>query len=355
MPKKLPFLDVPLILAPIAGPGTPELLAAVSNAGAFGILPCAYLDPERITSEAARVRALTSRPFGMNLFIEPPPPPVEEETLRSAHDRLKRYREELQIDHAAVVPRPTYYYEAQVEAVLRARPAAFSFIFGIPERRVIEAFRREGTYTIGTATSVREATLLEEAGVDAVIAQGAEAGGHRGTFAHDVAFGLTSTFELLAQVVAAVSIPVIAAGGIMSGRGIAAAVALGASGAQLGTAFLLADEAGTAPAYRDALKKASDETVLTTAFSGRTARGLRNRIIDELAREGPIAPYPYQNTLTRDIRNAAAKAGHAEYLSLFAGEGYRSAKTGPAATIVRSLIDEMHEATKDVAHFCGAQ
>lgn len=354
MPQRIPFLDTPIVLAPLGGPGTAELTAAVCNAGAFGFLPCAYFDPERITSEIARVRALTNRPFGVNLFIEPPLPPIDEAVLQSAHERLRRYRDELGIEHSVKATRPPEYYEAQIEAVLRARPAAFSFVFGIPEQRIIEAFGDAGVYTIGTATSVREAKIIQDAGIDAVIAQGAEAGGHRGTFAHDVATGLTGTFELVKQVADAVSIPVVATGGIMTGGGVAAAIALGASAAQLGTAFLLADEAGTVPAYRAALQRQSGEPVLTSVFSGRTARGLRNRFIEELSGDNAVAPYPYQNTLTRDIRNAAGRAGRAEYLSMWAGEGYRMARTGPAAAIVAALINEMHGAAQDVADFCGA-
>lgn len=341
----LPLSEYPIVLAPLGGAATVELVAAVCNAGGFGILPCAYLSAEEIAAHVAALRGATSRPFGLNLFVETPPYEADANVLAHAHDRLRGYREELGIPHPAQPQRPPDRYGAQIDAVLAARPAVFSFTFGIPDAATLERFHDAGILTLGTATTVAEARALAEAGVGAIMAQGYEAGAHRGTFLAPVDESLIGTLALVPQVVDATGLPVIAAGGIGDGRGVAAVLALGASAAALGTAFLLADESGIASAYRAALQSdAVRHTVLTRAFSGRTARGIPNRPIRELRDPDDLAPYPFQNAMTRDIRTAAAQRGRSEFLSLWAGQAASLAKAQPAAEIVAELMREAHTA-----------
>ncbi|HTD35077.1 MAG TPA: nitronate monooxygenase [Candidatus Elarobacter sp.] len=343
----LPFLDLPIVLAPMGGSATVELVAAVSNAGGFGILPCAYLTAEQIAAQTAALGEATSRPFGVNVFVEPPPYEADAAVLAHAHERLRPYREELGIPHPERPAVPPDRYHDQIEAILRARPAVFTFTFGIPDAQTLRRFRDAGIFTIGTATTVDEALALEAAGVDSVFAQGSEAGAHRGTFLAPVEASLVGTLALVPQVVDATGLPVIAAGGIGDGRGVAAALALGAEAAALGTSFLLADESGIAPAHRALLaSESARSTVLTRAFSGRTARGIANRVVTDLADPDDIAPYPFQNAMTRDIRTAAAERGRAEFLSLWAGQAARLAKSKPAAEIVADLMREARAAAR---------
>jgi nitronate monooxygenase len=346
--RSIAFLETPIVLAPLGGPGTVELTAAACNAGAFGILACQYSNPETMRGDIERLRRMTDRPFGVNLFIEGPSPTVAPEELLRAERRLDAYRDELSIPRRAEPPPPPRYHDEQMRVVLETRPRAFSFTLGIPAAPVIEALKDAGIFTIGTATTVEEAVALDEAGIDAVCAQGSEAGGHRGTFLLRQQLPLIGTLALVPQVVDAVGIPVIAAGGIGDGRGIAAALALGACAAQLGTSFLRATEAGTASAYREALRTASSaDTVITEAFSGKPARGIANRFTRELFDPGERAPYPHQNTMTRDIRTAAAAQGRAEFLSLWAGQAFPLATAAPAAQIIESLLAQTRAALED--------
>ncbi len=349
MNRAIPFLETPIVLAPLGGPGTVELTAAACNARAFGFLACQYSDPERMRSDVARLRALTTKPFGLNLFIDNDPPEVPAADLQRAHQRLHVYRDELGVPRNELPPSPPAYHDEQLRIVLETRPTAFSFTLGIPPDTVIAELREAGIYTIGTATTVEEAVALEHAGIDAVCVQGAEAGGHRGTFLHYDVLPLIGTLALIPQVVDAVRVPVIGAGGIGDGRGVAAILGLGASAAQLGTAFLLASEAGTSRAYRDALKHASAaDTLVTEAFSGKPARGIANRMTRELADPHERAPYPHQNIMTRDIRKAAAAQGRAEFLSLWAGQAFPLAREAPAAKIIESILFELDDALRSL-------
>lgn len=344
----LSFLDVPIVLAPMGGAATVQLVAAVSNARGFGVLPCAYLTPDQIRAQVAELRGLTSRPFAVNLFVEQPLTGGNPQQLARAHERLRGYRDELGIPHPREHATPPQAYRDQLEAILDVRPAVFTFTFGIPDTPTLARFRERGIFTMGTATTVAEARALREAGVDGVVAQGMEAGAHRGTFLDTVENSLVGTMALVPQVIDATGLPVFAAGGIGDGRGVAAALALGAAAAAVGTAFLLADESGIASAYRAALRSEhGQQTVLTRAFSGRTARGIANRMVVELG-EADIAPYPYQNAMTRDIRNAAAQQGRAEFLSLWAGQAVSLARELPAAEIVSRLMQEARTATDRV-------
>ncbi|MBJ6762399.1 nitronate monooxygenase [Myxococcaceae bacterium JPH2] len=323
------------------GPGTPELAAAVSNAGGLGSLAVAYQSPDEIVQQARALRALTSRPFAINLFapVAAPPPPSNAAPML---EQLARYHAQLGLPPpVAPTASPLPDFEAQAEAVLACAPTVFSFTFGIPSARVLESFRARGVLLAGTATNVEEGRLLEAAGVDLIVAQGAEAGGHRGTFSGPFEGGVIGTMALVPQLVDAVRLPIIASGGIMDGRGIVAARWLGASGVQLGTAFMLCPEAGTSATHRAALRTASaGATRITRAFSGRPARGIVNDFSAALEGSEAVLPFPYQHGLTTPLRRAAARVGDARFLALWAGQGVTLVREGTAAERMRSLLDE---------------
>jgi nitronate monooxygenase len=332
-------IQYPLVLSPMAGgPSTPALCAAVSEAGGLGSLAGAYLEPPKLREEIRAVRAATSRPFAVNLFADEGVA-TDERTLRAAQDATARYRAELGLPPAGRLA-PGIALREAFTVLLEERVPVFSFTFGIPPREMLESCRKAGILTMGTATTVAEARALEQAGADFISAQGAEAGGHRGTFDRDADPPLIGTMALVPQVVDAVGVPVIAAGGIMDGRGLAAALALGATAASLGTAFLLCPEAGTSAAYRAAVREARDDsTVITRAFSGRSARGLANRFTREMA-GAALAPFPVQNALTREIRAAASKAGDSGLISLWAGQGAPLAREVPARELAARIVRE---------------
>lgn len=339
----------PIVLAPMAGgPSTPELVAAVSNAGGLGSIGAAYLAPTAIRGAIAAVRRLTERPFAVSLFV---PEPTAPDTSRMAEVQgwLSAYRSELGLPTPRVPDPLVIPFEDQLAVVVEARVPACSFTFGVPGADVVRALRQAGSLVVATATHVEEARALERAGVDAIVAQGGEAGGHRGTFLGRAEDALIGTMALVPQVVDAVRVPVVAAGGIMDGRGIVAALALGACAAQLGTAFLGCDEAGTDEAYRRALAASRDtSTTITRAFSGRAARGLHNRFVEEWGTREP-APFPVQNVLTADIRAAARRMGRPELVNLWAGQGSPKVRLVPAAALMRTLLDEMAAARRDAA------
>jgi len=329
----------PLVLAPMAGgPSTPALCAAVSEAGGLGSHGGAYVAPAKLREEIRAIRAATSRPFAVNLFADDGVA-AEERALRAAQEATARYRTELGLPPPGP-PAPGVGLREAFPVLLEERVPVFSFTFGIPPREMLDACRKSGILTMGTATTMAEARALEQAGVDFICAQGAEAGGHRGTFDRDAEPALIGTVALVPQIADAVRVPVIAAGGVMDGRGFAAALALGASAVSLGTAFLRCPEAGTSGPYRAALREARDDsTVITRAFSGRAARGLANRFTREMSGE-PLAPFPVQNALTREIRAAATKAGDSGLLSLWAGQGAPMLREEPAREIVARIVRE---------------
>ncbi|MBP2229128.1 nitronate monooxygenase [Azospirillum agricola] len=335
-------LRSPIIQAPMAGGGdTAALVAAVNEAGGFGFVGAAYLTPAQIAERARDIRARTALPFGINLFAllpEPAPSPVMEEALT----RVAPFFAELGLPAPTAPAYPGDAFAAQMPALLDSGAAAFSVTFGLPPAEAVEAAKARGLRVIGTATTVAEAVALERAGVDAVVAQGSEAGGHRGSFLGDPAENLVGTMALVPQVADAVRVPVIASGGIMDGRGVAAALALGAVAVQLGTVFLTSDEAGAPDAHKQAILDASeDQTRITHAFSGRPARGILNRFMERVEdpdADAAVLPFPLQNALTRPLRTAAAQQGRAAFLSLWSGQGLRMAKRRPAAEIVADLL-----------------
>jgi Dioxygenases related to 2-nitropropane dioxygenase len=336
-------IKYPLFLAGMAGgPSTPELTAAVSEAGGLGILGAAYMKPEDIRSAVHRIRELTAAPFGVNLFVAQPGD--DNSRIQEVQNELNKIRNQLGIPNAAEndVQTPNWF-EKQFEVLLEEKVPVISTAFGVLPASFMDAARTSGLKVIAMVTTVREALLAEELGCDAIVAQGSEAGGHRGTFAIDAhTMGANiGTMALVPQIVDQVTIPVIAAGGIMDGRGLAAALVLGAQGVQMGTRFLTAVESGTNPAYRQALLASDEEsTVLTKAFSGRPARGIHNMFIRQWEASGvdPLA-FPTQNSATRDIRNEAGKRQQAEYLSLWAGQGTRMLTADyTAGQIVEEII-----------------
>jgi len=336
-------LRVPILQAPMAGGAdTPEMVIAVAEAGGLGSLACAYRNPAQIQAAAGAVRGATARGFGVNLFAS-----TSEGGLRDDKAALRAvapYFDELGLAPPEMPGSGGFDADAQIAAALDSGATVFSFTFGVMPAEIIQAAKARGMLVIGTATTVAEAVVLERAGVDAVIAQGAEAGGHRGTFLGDPRSAMVGTLALVPQVVDAIRGPVVAAGGIADGRGIAAVLALGASAAMLGTAFLTCDEAGIPDIYKQAILEASaDQTALTTAFSGRAARGIVNRFLAEMTeaeRSGAVLPFPLQNALTRPMRAAAAQQGRADLLSLWAGQGCGLSRAYSSGDLVRALAAE---------------
>jgi nitronate monooxygenase len=338
----------PIIQAPLAGGGdTPELVAAVSNTGGIGFIGAAYLTPQQIEQTSRSVGAKTRGPFGINLFAPAPSPETPKHADRILA-RLAPFFSELGLPAPSLPSKTAESFPEQLAAALESGASAFSFTFGILPSDAIAAIKSRGMLLFGTATTVSEAVALEQAGVDGVVAQGSEAGGHRGTFLGDFPSGMIGTMALVPQVVDAIGVPVIASGGIMDGRGIAAALALGASAVQLGTAFLTCDEAGIPDAYKRAIQAAQeDQTRITRAFSGRPARGIVNRFMNEIdpeQSEGAILPFPLQNGVTRPLRAAAAKQNRAEFLSLWAGQGVRLARRQSAKELMARLAEETDRA-----------
>ncbi|PWC33608.1 nitronate monooxygenase [Azospirillum sp. TSO35-2] len=335
-------LRSPVIQAPMAGGGdTAALVAAVNEAGGLGFVGAAYLTDAQIAERARDIRGRTALPFGVNLFA-PTPAPAPSPALAEALARVAPFHAELGLPAPEAPAYAEDGFDRRFAALLDSGAAFYSVTFGLPPADTVAAAKAHGLRVLGTATTVAEAVALERVGVDAVIAQGSEAGGHRGSFIGDPAANLIGTMALVPQVVDAVGVPVIASGGIMDGRGIAAALALGAAAVQMGTVFLTCDEAGVPDAHKDAILAArEDQTRLTRAFSGRPARGIVNRFmatVEDPRAPDAVLPFPMQNTLTRPLRTAAGKAGRAEFLSLWAGQGLGLARRRPAAGLVADLL-----------------
>lgn len=327
-------LGVPVVLAPMAGGvGTPALAAAVSGAGGLGSLGAAYLSAAQLTAQVQEVRARIGRPFAVNLFAPQAVPEVSVAAVQAAVSELLPFHAALNLPAPALPVAVQEDFQAQFRAVLDARPAVCSFAFGRLPAEDVAALRARDILVIGTATSVPEALALEGDGVDGVVVQGGAAGGHRGGWLQD---DLAGTLSLTRAAAAVLTVPVIAAGGLMTAAHVRAALEAGATLAQCGTAFLLAEEAGTSAAYRAALRE-DRGTTLTKAFSGRPARGLQNAMTSAV--RSPL-PYPLQNALTRPLRTAGAQAGQADVLSLWAGEGYRLAGPGSAAQVLARLAPD---------------
>ena len=342
-------IEHPILLAPMSGATTPALVAAVSNAGGLGGHGCTTFSGDAFREQITAIRAASNRPFHVNFFAHDNPP-EDGEAGSAMRTMLQGLWTEAGLGAlpAAKASWPTFGEEL-LSTVLETRPAVVSFHFGLPEATVVAAVKDAGCTLLCSATTVAEAIALEAAGVDAVIAQGAEAGGHRGTFLGDVMGGTVSTMVLVPQIAQAVNIPVIAAGGIMDGRGIAAAFALGASGVQLGTAFLSCPEASVSEPYRTALLTAGERdtrTLVTKGVSGRPARGLSNRLLTSVqGLEDEAAPFPMQNALTRQLSGV----GDPDLAVMWAGAGAGASRAMPAAELMATLVDETRDALAGLA------
>jgi nitronate monooxygenase len=335
----------PIVQAPMAGGSTPELVAAVSDAGGLGSLGAARTPPDELRATIGRIRELTDRPFGVNVFAWPPFDADADPTPVLA--RLAALYEDVGVDAPTEVRAPfdpATLLEGQLAVVAEERVPVFSFTFGIPP---FDAVREAGAVIAGTATSPAEAAALERVGVDLVVTQGSEAGGHRGTFLHGFDEGLIGSLALVPAVVDAVSLPVLAAGGIMDGRGVAAALALGAEGVQVGTAFLSSGESGLNDVQRRVLAGAGS-TVVTDRFTGRPARGIGNALSDRLAGVDPL-PFPLQAVATGPVMQAAVELGREDLAVVLAGQGAPRGRALGAAELVETLVRETEEALARLA------
>lgn len=339
-------IDLPIIQAPMAGAGLANLAAAVAEAGALGSLPCALLDPERLRAEHDAFRQRTDRPLNLNFFCHQPPVP---DNRREAawRNRLQPYFTEFGLTPAAAPSAPSRMpFDAEFCALVEElRPQVVSFHFGLPEPRLMQRVAATGARILSSATTVDEARWLEAEGVDAIIAQGVEAGGHRGMFRTDSIATQIGTFSLVPQIVDAVRIPVIAAGGVADGRGIAAALMLGAAGVQIGTAYLFCPEATVCEPHRRALAQAgTQETALTNLFTGRPARGMVNRLMREV---GPLSSgvpdFPLAAGALAPLRGATEPAGSGDFMSLWSGQSAPLCRSLPAEELTQQLARQALE------------
>jgi nitronate monooxygenase len=341
-------IDYPVIQGPLGGLSSQKLTAAVSNFGGLGSFGAHGLAPEAIKDVIVQIRSLTSKPFAMNLWVS-----MEDEGARTSDENaFNRSLTPLAFHLAALgAPRPGYQpyspsrFESQVRVLLDEKVPVFSFIYGIPPQEILEECRTKHIVTIGTATTPDEAAVLQDAGVDAIVASGFEAGGHRGSFLRSAEDSLTGTISLVPQIADTVSLPVIAAGGIADARGLVAALVLGAEAVQMGTAFLACEESGASPLHRQVLRgKKAGHTALTKGFTGRLARGIHNRLLEELNdAETPVLPYPLQRRLVRNLAIPAEAAGRSDLLPLWAGQSANLSTCTDVSAFLTALVEEISE------------
>ncbi|EEM00274.1 2-nitropropane dioxygenase (Nitroalkane oxidase) [Bacillus mycoides DSM 2048] len=335
-------IKYPIIQAGMAGAiTTSELVAAVSNSGGLGTLGAGYMSPEQIREAIYKIRELTNKPFGVNLLLTKEIQ-IEEEKVNEAKVLLSGVNRELGIEEEKTLKLPKSYKE-QLQVLLEEKVPVVSFAFQTLEKEEIDDLKKEGIKVIGTATHVAEAKALAKLGVDIIVGQGSEAGGHRGTFIGKEQDAMIGTFALIPQLVAEVPhIPIVAAGGVMNGQGLVAAFALGAEAVQMGSAFLTSEESITHDVYKEAILHSTDtSTTVTRAFSGKYARGIRNEFIEKHeGREENLPMYPVQNVLTSKIRQEAAKQNKEEYMSLWAGQASSLARTESAQHVVKRVMKE---------------
>jgi nitronate monooxygenase len=335
-------IEHPLIQAPMAGSTPPALVAAVSNAGGLGSLGAGYLEPQAILDQASQIRALGDRPYAIGLLVLADDFEADMVAVTKARAQLDALMEHEGLDVRTSVPRRwAPRFSDQFAALCEARPAVASFAFGVISPAQSRELHQRDIYVIGTATTVAEARAWVAAGADAVCVQGAEAGGHRGSFLHQAEDAMIGLFALLPLTVRALRIPVIAAGGIMDGRGMLAAEILGAAASQLGTAFLTCPECSASAAWKNDLLQAEEHQVTTIrSFSGRAARGLRNRFVEAMPQPAAGLPYPVLNALTAPLRRAAAAAGRSDLQSEWCGQAASLVRPQPAAELVARLMYE---------------
>ncbi|MCW3095932.1 MAG: oxidoreductase, 2-nitropropane dioxygenase family [Chthonomonadaceae bacterium] len=346
-------IEYPIIQGPLGGMFSQKLTADVSNFGGLGSFGAHSLAPNAIRDVIAEIRALTSKPFAMNLWVS-----MEDEgAFTAGKEAFARSLAPLASHIEAVggalpsyKPYVPIRFEDQARVLLEARVPVFSFIYGIPPQEILEECRVQGIVIIGTATTPDEAAALQDAGVDVIVASGFEAGGHRGSFLRPAEESLTGTFSLVPQVADAVDVPVAAAGGIADARGIVAALALGAEGVQMGTAFLTCEGSGASEPHRAALLSGkAARTALTKGFTGRLARGIHNPLVEEFNRPGvEILPYPLQRALVRNLSIPAEAAGRADLLPLWAGQSANLSHCENAFTLLQTLVSEVSAIAGDV-------
>jgi len=341
-------IDYPIIQGPLGGLSSQRLTAAVSNFGGLGSFGALSLSPEETKSVISQIRSLTSKPFAVNLWVS-----MEDDSARTSDEAAFNRSLAPLASHFAQLqaPRPQYQpyspirFEDQARILLEEKVPVFSFIFGIPPKEILDECRAKGIVTIGTATTPDEAVALQEARVDAIVASGFEAGGHRGSFLRAAEDSVTGTFSLVPRIADVVDVPVIAAGGIADARGVIAALALGADAVQMGTAFLTCEESGASNIHREALLQGQAEfTGLTKAFTGRLARGIQNRLMSELEQErAEILPYPLQRMLVRNLSIAAEAAGRPDLMPLWAGQSANLSTCTEVLGFLNSLVEEVSE------------
>jgi nitronate monooxygenase len=333
----------PVVQAPMSGFTPPALVTAVCNAGGLGSIGCVGQPPDLLREQVATVRQATNRPFNLNFFAHRTSQTSPEATVR-VRTRLAAYFDEFGL---GAVPEPTEPFSSfdteQLDLVLELRPRVVSFHFGLPQSAVVQRLKEAGCIIFSSATTVAEARSIEANGADVVIAQGFDAGGHRGSFSDSAGAGMVGTMALVPQIVDAVHVPVIAAGGIADGRGIAAAFALGASGVQIGTAFLGCPETTISPLYRARLRAASDDaTEVTRAFTGRPARALRNRFVTEMADTEPL-DFPLQASLVGPLWRMSNEEARAAFMPVWAGQAAPLMRDLPAAQLIEALVAEAQQ------------
>lgn len=342
-------IKFPIVQAPMAGGiTTTELVSAVANNGSLGSVGAGYMSAMDLKNQINEIKALTDNPFGVNIFV-PSQFTATEQEIKAAQRQLQQISQKQLLDHEVHIQLPTYEqmvetYEKQIEIVLEESVPVVSFTFGLPSKNIVDELQTNGTIVMATATAVKEAIEIERLGIDVVIAQGSEAGGHRGNFLHETGDSLIGLMSLVPQIVDCVDIPVIAAGGIMDGRGIVASLILGAKAVQMGTAFLTTEESGAHPLYKQAILEAEETaTTLTRAFSGKYARGIKNKFIKEMEKNHKsILSYPLQNTLTQPLRREAQKNDTEQYMSLWSGQSLGLAKPYSVSELITKLVKEIN-------------
>jgi len=353
-------IDYPIIQGPLGGLSSQRLTAAVSNFGGLGSFGAHGLTPEAIKDVIAQIRSLTSKPFAMNLWVS-----MEDEGSRTSDESAFNRSLAPLAEHLAELgaPRPAYKryspvrFEDQARVLLGAKVPAFSFIYGVPPREILDECQAKCIVTIGTATTPDEAAVLRDAGVDAIVASGFEAGGHRGSFLRPAEDSLMGTFSLVPQIVDMVGVPVIAAGGIGDARGVIAALALGADAVQLGTAFLACEESGASRLHRETLLgKHAGHTALTRGFTGRLARGIHNRLMEVLNRKGSeTLPYPLQRGIVRDLSIAAEASGRSDLLPMWAGQSANLSTCADVSAFCNSLVEDVSQIAGPVIQWSAYQ
>jgi nitronate monooxygenase len=340
----------PIIQGPMSGASTPALVAAVSNAGGLGSLGAAQMSPDQIRNSIVEIRSLTKNPFAVNLFVPENNNKPSKEMINHANKILNSFRKKLDIELSPDLKPLPFTFNEQLNVILEEKVPIFSFTFGIMSAEIIKQVKDKKIIVIGTATTTREAKLLEQTGVDIIVAQGSEAGGHRGSAADTQIEGaLIGGMALIPQIVDHVNIPVMASGGIMDGRGIAAALVLGASAVQMGTAFLTCRESGIHQQYREKLLASTDEsTRLTRSFTGRYVRGINNQFIEEMkTHQESILPHPWQRFLTRDIVSAATQQKNTEFMPMWSGQAASLCREISASDLISKLIEEVNKVIKN--------